>query len=105
MVPNVGDAPHFDYHLPLLSLPRVLGTREHTIPKRVPYLRVPEEALAQARDRLLQRCGESDGRLRVGLVWAGNPAHPDDANRSMKLEQFAPLLQVPGVQFVEPPAE
>ena len=100
VIPNVGDALHFDYHLPLLSLPRVLGTREHTIAGSVPYLHVPEAALTGARDRLRERCGEADGRLRVGVVWAGNPAHPDDANRSMRLEQLAPLLQTPGVQFL-----
>jgi hypothetical protein len=30
---------------------------------------------------------------RVGLVWAGNPRHENDANRSMPAATFAPLLE------------
>jgi ADP-heptose:LPS heptosyltransferase len=39
------------------------------------------------------------GRLKVGLAWAGNPEHHQDAARSLRLEQLAPVLQVPGVTF------
>ena len=39
------------------------------------------------------------GRLKVGLAWAGNPEHHQDAARSLRLEQLAPILQVPGVAF------
>ena len=37
-VGNDGELPAFDCHLPLMSLPRVLKTREDTIPRKVPYL-------------------------------------------------------------------
>jgi hypothetical protein len=37
--------------------------------------------------------------LRVGLVWAGNPKHTRDRQRSMKLEQLGRLTRVPGVTF------
>ena len=43
-----GVLPDFDCHLPLLSLPRVLGTREHNIPGDAPYLKAPPEALVEA---------------------------------------------------------
>jgi tetratricopeptide (TPR) repeat protein len=98
-VPDVDRAPNFDYHLPLLSLPRVLGCREHNIPCDVPYLKVPAQATVLARRRLEERCGKPDGRLRVGIAWAGNRKHPNDANRSMRLEQLAPLLETAGAQF------
>jgi len=39
------------------------------------------------------------GQLKVGVVWAGNPSHHNNANRSMRLEQFAPVLRVPGIAF------
>ncbi len=100
IIPNVGELPAFDYHLPLLSVPRVLSTREHTIPRNIPYLQVPAEATARAGERLGRRCGPRGVRLRVGLAWAGSPQNPDDANRSMRLAQLDPLLQVPGVQFL-----
>ena len=35
--------------------------------------------------------------MRVGLVWAGNPAHKDDHNRSMAPALLAPLLDVDGI--------
>ncbi len=100
IVPFEGELPEFDLRLPLLSAPRVLRIREHTIPRDVPYLEVSPAAMAAARARLLERCGPADGRFRVGIVWAGNPAHPDDANRSMRLEQLDPVWRVPGAQFV-----
>jgi hypothetical protein len=100
IIPNVGELPEFDCHLPLLSVPRVLRTREDTIPREVPYLTIPPEAVAGAESRLERGCGPRDGRLRVGIAWAGSSRNPDDANRSMRLEQLDRLLQVAGVQFV-----
>jgi ADP-heptose:LPS heptosyltransferase len=35
----------------------------------------------------------------VGLVWAGSPTHRDDANRSVSLALFEPVLAVPDVSF------
>ena len=40
-----------------------------------------------------QRLGPHD-RLRVGLVWSGNPVHLNDHNRSVPLAMLAPLLDV-----------
>ena len=37
--------------------------------------------------------------MKVGLVWAGNPEHGNDKNRSISLAQFAPLPAVEGVTF------
>ena len=39
------------------------------------------------------------GKLRAGLVWHGNPNHPDDARRSCQLRELAPCLMVPGIQW------
>ena len=39
------------------------------------------------------RLGAHD-RLRVGLVWSGNPAHNNDGNRSMPLAAVTALLDV-----------
>ena len=100
ILPAIGELPDFDYHLPLLSLPRVLGTREHSIPRDVPYVQVPDAAICRARRRLADRCGEPDGRFRVGLVWAGSPDNPDDANRSMRLDQLGHLFTLSRVQFL-----
>jgi hypothetical protein len=39
------------------------------------------------------RLGAHD-KLRVGLVWSGNPAHNNDRNRSMPLATMAALLDI-----------
>ena len=38
--------------------------------------------------------------LRVGLVWAGNPQHQNDRNRSIELSGLAPFWCLPGVHWV-----
>lgn len=87
VVPESGPLPEADWVAPLLELPRLFATRLDTIPGRVPYLRVPAGAAATS-------------RRRVGLVWSGNPDYRRDAERSTRLADWAPVLAVPGVDFV-----
>lgn len=88
------ELPEFDFHCELSALPLAFGTRLETIPAEVPYLRAPADRLRAWEDRL----GPHD-RLRVGLVWAGNPAHQNDHNRSIAMHMLAPLLDC-GARFV-----
>jgi precorrin-6B methylase 2 len=88
------EIPSFDFYCHLLSLPRVFGTSLTTIPADVPYI----EAKAQWVERWAGRVSGRGG-LKVGLVWAGNPSHTNDANRSLNLLQLLPLLGVKGVTF------
>jgi tetratricopeptide (TPR) repeat protein len=37
---------------------------------------------------------------RVGLAWAGNPAHRRDGARSLRLADLAPVFDIPGIRFV-----
>jgi len=87
--------PAFDLHCPLLSLPRVFGTNLANIPNTVPYLHADPEDARRWQDRLAGHCSI----VKVGLGWAGNPAHKNDRNRSMKLARLARLGQAPGVSF------
>jgi tetratricopeptide (TPR) repeat protein len=89
------EIPAFDFYCPLMSLPLALRTDLASIPADIPYLRVPDERLAQWSERLPPRQG-----LRVGVVWSGNATHKDDHNRSIAFTRLAPLFDVPGVQFV-----
>jgi len=84
--------PPFDFHCPLLSLPERFATDLATIPVRIPYL-VPE---AGADGRWRRRLAPAAG-LKIGVVWAGNPAHQDDRNRSLALERLTPLFKVSGL--------
>jgi len=82
--------PEFDVQVPMLSLPYVLGTKLETIPGNTAYLSAP----ANAEFALLP-----DRNLKVGIVWAGNPKHRKNMQRSCNLSQFLPLLDVSGVSF------
>jgi ADP-heptose:LPS heptosyltransferase len=82
--------PAFDLHCPISSLPHAFGTTLATIPAAVPYLPTPAVDQVQAWEA---RLGAHD-KLRVGLVWAGNPLHNNDRNRSIKLGELASLLAI-----------
>jgi Tfp pilus assembly protein PilF len=87
--------PEFDLHAPLLSLPRIFGTRLDSIPSRVPYLAVEPELVEWWRQDL-----EPIPGFRIGVSWAGNPEQPNDRNRSVPLAQLAPLAELSGVHLV-----
>jgi hypothetical protein len=71
-------------HAPLLSLPHLLG---HPTPSTLaPYLAAEPERMARWAARL-----QGEGPL-IGLIWAGNPRHSNDRNRSLPLDLLAPLL-------------
>ncbi|WP_293126260.1 tetratricopeptide repeat protein [Microcoleus sp. bin38.metabat.b11b12b14.051] len=82
--------PEFDVQVPMLSLPYAMGTTLETIPAITAYLSPP----AGAEFALLP-----DRNLKVGIVWAGNPKHRKNMQRSCSLSQFLPLLDVAGVTF------
>jgi len=88
-------ASDFDLQIPLFSLPRIFGTTLDTVPAAVPYLDVPAAHIVRLGGHLGRRT-----KARVALVWAGNAEHHNDHNRSLPLRAFAPLLELPGVEFV-----
>jgi tetratricopeptide (TPR) repeat protein len=95
----------FDYQAPMLCLPRIFRTTLDTIPAATPYLLADPAAAASWARRLaalpdLARPGLARPELKVGLVWAGGKEQSYDARRSLKLDQFAPLAAIPGIQFV-----
>ena len=67
------------------ELPYAFRSTLATIPAEVPYIHVPRPR------------GFRNGCRRVGLVWASGPWNPD---RSIPLESFAPLGEIPGVAWV-----
>jgi len=87
--------PSYDAHLPLLSLPRLLGTTVDAIPADVPYITVAPERRAAARKLI----AASPHRLNVGIVWTGNPANPGNRIRSAGLDALDPLFEVEGIDW------
>jgi Flp pilus assembly protein TadD len=84
-----------DFFLPLLSAPRVFGTRLNHVPADVPYLTADPHRVERWRAEL-QRI---PARLRIGLVWQGSRKFAGDRERSAPLEAFLPLA-LPGVQWI-----
>ena len=78
-----------DYHAPLMSLPHIFKTELDTIPSKVPYITVEKKC---SNNNLSQR-------LKVGIVWAGNPDHARDRRRSIPLKAFEPILSNPNIDF------
>src|SRR5579884_396932 len=70
--------PAYDVHCPLGSLPLALKTTLESVPAKIPYLQAHETRLAKWRPLVEGLKGK-----RVALVWAGNPAHANDRNRSI----------------------
>ncbi|MCW2247238.1 tetratricopeptide (TPR) repeat protein [Azospirillum fermentarium] len=79
-------APDFDAVAPLMSLPGLFGTTPDTVPPPV-LPPVPRSAAIPP------------GRRRVGLVWRSGD-DTGDPRRSLPPEALAPLLAVPGVDWV-----
>jgi tetratricopeptide (TPR) repeat protein len=92
---SVAIAAGFDVHCSMSSLPLAFKTMRDTIPADVPYLPPP---LPARETQWKNRLGPHD-RLRVGLVWSGNPEHSNDRNRSVPLQLLTRLLEV-DAQFV-----
>jgi hypothetical protein len=92
------DAPHFDRHALLTSLPRLFDTRLNTIPADGAYLRADRARAAHWKRRIDALV--PPGYRRIGCVWAGRPTHGNDRNRSVALSALAPLAALDGVALI-----
>jgi hypothetical protein len=76
-----------------MSLPHKLGINLKTIPSLDCYksIEIPNSRINQFRKKIVD-----NGRLNIGLVWAGNPKHHNDQNRSMDIEALGQgILKLP----------
>lgn len=80
-----------DYQIPLLSLPRFFGN----VPCPPQYIELVRDSEVR-----FEGLDESDGSLKVGLAWAGRPAHEDDRNRSIASDLLSSLAECNGIRFV-----
>ncbi|HEY2895360.1 MAG TPA: tetratricopeptide repeat-containing glycosyltransferase family protein [Pirellulales bacterium] len=85
-----------DFECPLMSLAAHLPNASGQPYWPGPYLSADPVLVADWHERLCQR----QAGFRVGIAWAGNPAHPHDRFRSVPLEAFAPLARIADVQLV-----
>ncbi len=89
VVPEGSPIPPFDLQLPLLSLPRIFQTDLASIPAEVPYLSVPQRV--PNRVGIQDLLARSNGRVKIGLSWAGSAIHTRDAQRSIAPGALSPL--------------
>lgn len=82
-----------DLQAPLMSLPLRLGPEQP--PPAPPYLVADPARRRRWQDRLA-----GDPRPRIGIAWAGNPAHRNDRRRSLDPRALAPLAGLAHLRFV-----
>lgn len=78
-----------DYHLPLGSLPLLLGSTFETLSAE-PYLTVPSGGIPIKRKHKNKA---------VGIIWAGDKKHENDKERSANFLDFVENLAVPGIDL------
>ncbi|MHC4395197.1 MAG: tetratricopeptide repeat protein, partial [Planctomycetota bacterium] len=83
----------FDYYVSIMDLPRIFNITLQTVPADVPYIVADSTKVEFWRSKI------GTDHFRVGIVWAGNPAHGNDKNRSCSLRDFLPLAAIDGLQF------
>ena len=81
---------NIDYYCSLLSLPLLFKTTLNSIPKKIPYLSYNHDKFLNWKYQLGKK-----NATRIGLVWSGSNAHKDDRNRSLLLNKFSSILQLP----------
>lgn len=84
-----------DDFITLMSIPARVGLTQDGLPPFAPWLRAdPSEVRAWC-----TRLGEPQ-RPRVGFVWRGNPELAGDRWRSIVLDEWRPLLERGGVEWI-----
>ncbi|WP_432808935.1 tetratricopeptide repeat protein [Pantanalinema sp. GBBB05] len=102
VIPYGSPPPAYDVQAPLLSLPHILGTTLETVPADVPYLLIGDrDSREEEGERSLTPLlpVSADARLKVGLVWSGNPENPYNRSRAVPLSLLLTLAELPGIQL------
>ncbi len=93
---SVLKAEDYDYWAALMSLPLLLGlTAEADLPP--PFLYQPDQ---ERIDKWKATLALPSDKFNVGVCWAGNWLHKNNAHRSIDLSEFAALFDAEGCNFV-----
>lgn len=92
VVGSTDPLPETDYHIPLLSLPRLVSENADQSKFAFPYLAPSGNHWNPPNPRT--------HKLRVGLVWTGNPSQKDNLSRSIPWPGLAPLLRVGNIDWI-----
>lgn len=83
----------FDYHLPIMSIPYVLGLNtEVEIPFANGFLTANSKKVFEYKEKYFNH-----NKFKIGIKWQGNPHY--DTNRIIPIEAFYKLFELPNTQF------
>ncbi len=83
----------FDYHIPFLSVPHILGlTGEDVFTRHEGYLKSNPAKVKYYRERFFD-----NDKFKIGIKWQGNTHY--DLERVLKVEDFFRLFKLEGTQF------
>lgn len=99
--------PRHDFHIPMLSVPGVLGLTPDSVPAATPYLHITKRKRNEWRRRLNKLAPKRSAQgKRIGLVWRSVPISQKRRNinlskkrRSIDLDMFDQLFELPDTRF------
>jgi len=83
----------FDYQISIMSLAHVLDVTLDNLPVETPYISADPAYVEKWRERL-------GTGFKVGLIWQGNPQYGADLYRSIRLEHYRPLADIPDIRLI-----
>jgi hypothetical protein len=88
--------PQYDYHVATMSLPYLLkiDVTNESFFDGYQYL-----GLSNKLWTIEPYTIEPTNKLKIGICWQGNKQHHDDAKRSINLNKFYEISQIPGIQL------
>lgn len=95
-----GSAPamQYDFICPLSRLPYLFHTSKDSIPQKNPYIKSNAECVTAWHEKLNALDGGEP--YRIGVVWAGNPKHENDRNRSVAFSMMEQLFEIDEVSWI-----
>jgi tetratricopeptide (TPR) repeat protein len=88
---NQSPPPPHDARIPIFSIPKVLNLSN--IPPVEPYIQIDNDLQEKWRVQL------ATDSFKIGIAWQGNPTYEEDHHRSIPLQFYEPLFQIPGIHW------
>jgi tetratricopeptide (TPR) repeat protein len=92
VIPQGLPLPQYDFHIPLMSLPRALGTTPASIPAPVPYLSAPRGSAERWANKL------PADTYNIGICWQGS-VKGIEVGKGIPLTAFRLLADLPHVRL------